>query len=257
MIWYLWVFFFFFFSLKLLEGNAFRKGGQRKRRKRRCAHAKKSKYLPQLLKKYSAQCENEDTDQKLVSTIASGEKNATVSKGFLRELETLGRLSSSPKVIYIYMYFSCLTLLSMNFSLPINMKMPTIVGIFIFISGEFSCSAKLSKKIFAVVGNLSFISRANFMLSWVEHEKKFYNLGTVLYAVDSCIWILAEGGLNIFYFNNSTCDTHINISNKGGIRTKSRVLIEFFSQAFINLSTLWRWYVLQQMKQNKYLKCSK
>ena len=33
------------------------------------------------------------------------------------------------------------------------MKMPTFVGIFIF------------------------ISRENFMLSWVEHEKKFYNLG--------------------------------------------------------------------------------
>ena len=33
------------------------------------------------------------------------------------------------------------------------MKMPTIAGIFIF------------------------ISRENFMLSWDEHEKKFYNLG--------------------------------------------------------------------------------
>ena len=33
------------------------------------------------------------------------------------------------------------------------MKMPTIIGIFIF------------------------ISRENFMLSWGEHEKKFYNLG--------------------------------------------------------------------------------
>ena len=41
----------------------------------------------------------------------------------------------------------------MNISLLINMKMPTIVGIFIF------------------------ISRENVMLSWVEHEKKFYNLG--------------------------------------------------------------------------------
>ena len=36
------------------------------------------------------------------------------------------------------------------------MKMPTIVGIF------------------------TFISRENFMLSWVEHEKKFYNLGARL-----------------------------------------------------------------------------
>ena len=38
------------------------------------------------------------------------------------------------------------------------MKMPTIVGIFIF------------------------ISRENFMLIWVEHEKKFDNLGARLYS---------------------------------------------------------------------------
>ena len=35
-----------------------------------------------------------------------------------------------------------------------------------------------SKKEFAIVSNLRFTSRTNFMLSWVEHEKKFYNLGT-------------------------------------------------------------------------------
>ena len=56
--------------------------------------------------------------------------------------------------------FSCSTQLSMKFSLLINMKMPTIVGIFIFISREnlmlkelliiydllagHSCSAELS-----------------------------------------------------------------------------------------------------------------
>ena len=50
--------------------------------------------------------------------------------------------------------FDCLesnleTGLSMEIYLLINMKMPTIVGIFIF------------------------ISRENFMLSWVEHEKSF------------------------------------------------------------------------------------
>ena len=66
----------------------------------------------------------------------------------------------------------------MKFSQLINMKMPTIVGIFIFITEKFSCSAMLSKKEFAIVSNLRFyISRTNFMLSWVEHEKKFYNLG--------------------------------------------------------------------------------
>ena len=43
--------------------------------------------------------------------------------------------------------------MSMKISLLINMKMPTIVGIFIF------------------------ISRENFMLSWVEHEKCFITSG--------------------------------------------------------------------------------
>ena len=33
-------------------------------------------------------------------------------------------------------------------------------------------------------------------------------------------------GLNIFYHISSACDTHINISNKGGIKTKARVLIK-------------------------------
>ena len=44
-------------------------------------------------------------------------------------------------------------------------------------------------------------------------------------------------GLYIFYFISSTCDTRINISNKGGIRMKARVPIKFFSQAYINSIT--------------------
>ena len=38
-------------------------------------------------------------------------------------------------------------------------------------------SAMLSKKEFAIISNLRFISRTNFMLSWVEHEKSFITLG--------------------------------------------------------------------------------
>ena len=63
------------------------------------------------------------------------------------------------------------------FSMLISMKMPTIVGIFIFISREISYSAMFSKKEFAIISNLRFISRTNFLLSLVEHEKKFYSLG--------------------------------------------------------------------------------
>ena len=68
---------------------------------------------------------------------------------------------SGPKV----KLFSCSTQLSMKFSLLINMKMPTIVGIFILLAEKFSCSAMFSKKEFAIVSNFRFISRKNFMFS--------------------------------------------------------------------------------------------
>ena len=42
--------------------------------------------------------------------------------------------------------FSCSIQLSMEFSLPINMKMPTIVGIFIFISRHFHTQQCLARK---------------------------------------------------------------------------------------------------------------
>ena len=56
----------------------------------------------------------------------------------------------------------------MKFSLLINMKMPTIVGIFILISREIFIigSTMFSKKKIATISNLRFISRT-----------KFYNLG--------------------------------------------------------------------------------
>ena len=41
------------------------------------------------------------------------------------------------------------------------------------IAEKFSCSAILSEKELAIISNLSFISKRNFMFSWVEHEKSF------------------------------------------------------------------------------------
>ena len=38
---------------------------------------------------------------------------------------------------------------------------------------KFSCSAILRKKEDAIVSDLRFINRTNFMLSWVAHEKRF------------------------------------------------------------------------------------
>ena len=58
-----------------------------------------------------------------------------------------------------------------------NMKMPTIVGIFIFISRENSMLSYILQEQIVVVNNLRFISRPNFMLSWIEHEKCFITSG--------------------------------------------------------------------------------
>ena len=52
-------------------------------------------------------------------------------------------LSSGPKVIK---FFSCSTQLSMKFFLLINVKMPTIVGIFTFMSGKIAFYAYLSQQ---------------------------------------------------------------------------------------------------------------
>ena len=63
-----------------------------------------------------------------------------------------------PEVIKL---FSC-----MKFFLLINMKMPSIIGIFIFISREiFMPRYVYSKKEIAIVSNLRFISKTIFMLS--------------------------------------------------------------------------------------------
>ena len=100
----------------------------------------------------------------------------------------LGRLQPGRAVIKL---FSCSTQLSMKFSLLIKMKMPTIVGIFIFISREncwhfrihlqrkFHAQPCLARKKKTIVstGNLRFISSTNFMLSWAEHEKRFTTSG--------------------------------------------------------------------------------
>ena len=43
-----------------------------------------------------------------------------------------------------------------------------------------SCLAMFSKKAFAIVSNLRFISRKHFMLSWAEHEKSFIISGSGL-----------------------------------------------------------------------------
>ena len=70
-----------------------------------------------------------------------------------------------------YKTFLCSTQLSMIFSLTIDMKIRTPVGISCLLAENFSCSAMCSKKEFAIICNWRFISRTKFTFSWVEHEK--------------------------------------------------------------------------------------
>ena len=76
-----------------------------------------------------------------------------------------------------------------------------------------SPSAMLSKKEFAIVGNLRFISRTNNMLIWLEHEKK-YNLGrkrsdhvTVIKCIHlGGLWYRSGYDLFTFYKSNNVRD---------------------------------------------------
>ena len=78
-------------------------------------------------------------------------------------LQWVDKEGPSPEVID---FFSCSTQLSMKFSLLINIKL----AFSYLLAEKILRSAMFSKKEFAIVSNLRFISRTNFMLSWVEHE---------------------------------------------------------------------------------------
>ena len=58
----------------------------------------------------------------------------------------------------------------MEFSLLINMKMLAFPYL---LAKKFSCTVMFGNNEFAIASNLRFISRKNFMLSLVEHEKSF------------------------------------------------------------------------------------
>ena len=72
--------------------------------------------------------------------------------------------------------FSFSTHLSMEFILLINVKMPTTVGILTFVSRINDWLSQFKSEIPYFLSNLMFMSSLNFMLSLVEHEKKFCNL---------------------------------------------------------------------------------
>ena len=102
----------------------------------------------------------------------------------------VSRVIRRPCPEVIKLFFHAQLSWAWNFLL-ISMKMPIIVGIFILISKEiFMLSyVTVSKKEFAIVSNLRFICRTNFMLSWVEHEKSFITSGSgSIYTLITHIW---------------------------------------------------------------------
>ena len=80
---------------------------------------------------------------------------------------------SGPEVIK---HFSCSTQLSMKVFLLSNLRLLIIANSFLLNIAEHENFSANKLKMPTVVGIFIFISRENFMLSWVEHEKKFYNL---------------------------------------------------------------------------------
>ena len=86
----------------------------------------------------------------------------------------LNHLDPGPEVIKL---FSCSTHLSMKFQLLINLncwKIPTFLA---FKLSDVAFSMLINVKMPTIVGILTFMSMINFVLSWVEHEKSFIASG--------------------------------------------------------------------------------
>ena len=83
-------------------------------------------------------------------------------------------LKPGPKVIK---KFSCSTQPSMKFVLLINLKLLATANSFLLNIAEHEISLIINMKMPTFVGIFISISRENFMLSWVEHEKRFITSG--------------------------------------------------------------------------------
>ena len=100
-----------------------------------------------------------------------GPSSSTVEADKLVHNNNVYRVSAWP--LGYRTFFICSTILSMKFILLINIKMPTVVGILIFISRIYTISE--SSK---TINNLIFQLRSsNRVLSSVEHERSFITSG--------------------------------------------------------------------------------
>ena len=76
-----------------------------------------------------------------------------------------------------YKLFSCSTQLSMKFFMLINLKLLIIANSFLLNIAEHKISLLINMKMPTIVGIFIFFSRENFMLSWDEHDKCFITSG--------------------------------------------------------------------------------
>ena len=72
--------------------------------------------------------------------------------------------------------------------------MPTIVGILTCISRINKTSESNKERKISI---FVFMSNWNFMISWVEHEKKFYNLGAWLCVKESGMSVMGLKDFNV------------------------------------------------------------
>ena len=79
----------------------------------------------------------------------------------------------APEVIQLFSYS---TQLSTKFILPINVKMPTIVGILTFIGMTNTTSKRLKARNFFIFRYFSFYEQLKFRGKWSLAWKKLYNL---------------------------------------------------------------------------------
>ena len=100
-------------------------------------------------------------------------------------------LRPGPEVIKL---FSCSTQLSMKFSPLISMKMPTIVGIFIFMRREIFMLSNVYQKINLQLSIIWYFLAGQISYSVeLSTKKKFYNLGatiTVMHMKSEATWKL-------------------------------------------------------------------
>ena len=110
---------------------------------------------------------------------------------FVIYVSCLSQLSSLVCVITWprgYKTFLCSTRMSTKFQLLIKTKIPTDEEVYCFKSRKCCIYRANIVKMPTTVGILTFMSRINFVLSWVENGKSFITLGPARKGLTACLF---------------------------------------------------------------------